>query len=209
MRRPAHPLGWSAKQELRPQQFEEPPVIVAVIIIIVVLVLLIGFVVMQYNGLVKLRNLVDNAWAQIDVQLKRRTDLIPNLVETVKGYAAHERETLEAVTAARNMAVGANTPGEKAEADNVLTGTLKSLFAVSEAYPDLKANQNFLDLQEELTATEDKIAYSRQYYNDNVTRLNTKIETFPAMLFAGMAKATHREYFETAPEDRDPVKVEF
>lgn len=183
--------------------------IVAVIIIVVVLLLVVAFVVAQYNGLVKLRNLVDNAWAQIDVQLKRRTDLIPNLVETVKGYASHEKETLQAVTAARNMAMGANTPGEKAEADNVLTGTLKSLFAVSEAYPDLKANQNFLDLQEELTATEDKIAYSRQYYNDNVTRLNTKIETFPAMLFAGMAKAVHREYFETGPEDRDPVKVEF
>jgi LemA protein len=179
------------------------------IIVLVVVGVIVLWAVMTYNGLVSRRARVDESWSGIDVQLKRRTDLIPNLVETVKGYAAHERETLEAVTAARNMAVGANTPGEKAEADNVLTGTLKSLFAVSEAYPDLKANQNFLDLQEELTATEDKIAYSRQYYNDNVTRLNTKIETFPAMLFAGMAKATHREYFETAPEDRDPVKVEF
>ena len=143
------------------------------------------------------------------MQLRRRYDLIPNLVETVKGYASHERETLEAVTAARNMAVSAEGPAAQAEADNVLTGTLKSLFAVSEAYPDLKANQNFLSLQEELTSTEDRVAYSRQYYNDNVTRLNTKIETFPAMFFAGMAKATKREYFEAEPESRGPVKVEF
>lgn len=180
-----------------------------IIIIVVILILLIGFVMMQYNGLVKLRNLVDNAWAQIDVQLRRRYDLIPNLVETVKGYASHEKETLQSVTAARNMAVNATGPEAQAQADNVLTGTLKSLFAVAEAYPDLKANQNFLELQEELTATEDKVAYSRQYYNDNVTRLNTKIETFPAMFFAGMAKAVKREYFEAEPESRGPVTVQF
>ena len=182
---------------------------IAIIVIVVIVVLLGIFVVVQYNGLVKLRNLVDNAWSQIDVQLQRRTDLIPNLVETVKGYAAHERETLDAVTRARGAVMTAEGPGAKAEADNMLSGTLKSLFAVAEAYPDLKANQNFMQLQEELTATEDKVAYARQYYNDNVTRLNTKIETFPAMLFAGMAKATHREYFETAPEGRDPVQVQF
>jgi len=182
---------------------------IAIIVIVVIVVVLGIFVVVQYNGLVKLRNLVDNAWSQIDVQLQRRTDLIPNLVETVKGYAAHERETLDAVTRARGAVMTAEGPGAKAEADNLLSGTLKSLFAVAEAYPDLKANQNFMQLQEELTATEDKVAYARQYYNDNVTRLNTKIETFPAMLFAGMARATPREYFETAPEGRGPVQVQF
>ena len=183
--------------------------IIFLIVVIVLVVILVAFVMGQYNGLVKLRNLVDNAWSQIDVQLQRRTDLIPNLVETVKGYAAHERQTLDSVTQARSAVMNANTPGEKAQADNMLSGTLKSLFAVAEAYPDLKANQNFLQLQEELTATEDKVAYARQYYNDNVTRLNTKIETFPAMFFAGMAKATHREYFESEPENREPVKVQF
>ena len=126
----------------------------------------------MYNGLVKLRNRIENAWAQIDVQLKRRYDLIPNLVETVKGYAAHERETLEAVIQARNMAMQRRRArSEQAQAENMLTGALKSLFAVSEAYPDLKANQNFLNLQEELTATEDRIAYARQFYNDTVLQL--------------------------------------
>lgn len=182
---------------------------IIVIILIVIIVLLGGFVAAQYNALVKLRNLVDNAWSQIDVQLQRRTDLIPNLVETVKGYAAHERETLEAVIKARGAVVSATDPKAKAEADNVLSGTLKSLFAVAEAYPDLKANQNFMQLSEELRSTEDKVAYARQYYNDNVTRLNTRIETFPAMLFAGLAKATHREYFEAAPEERGAAKVQF
>lgn len=180
------------------------------IIIIVVLVVLIGtFIATQYNALVKLRNLVDNAWAQIDVQLKRRNDLIPNLVETVKGYAAHEKDALQAVIAARNMATSATGPQAKAQADNVLTGALKSLFAVSEAYPNLKANQNFMALQEELTATEDKIAYARQYYNDSTTRLNTKIESFPSMLFAGMAKAVQREYFEAEPEAHNAPSVQF
>lgn len=182
---------------------------IIIIVIVVIVVLLLAFVVVQYNALVKLRNLVDNAWSQIDVQLQRRTDLIPNLVETVKGYAAHERETLDSVTQARGAVMAADGPGAKAEADNLLSGTLKSLFAVAEAYPDLKANQNFAQLQAELTSTDDKVAYARQYYNDNVTRLNTKIETFPAMLFADLAKATHREYFETVPEGRGPVQVQF
>ncbi len=180
-----------------------------VVVILVVIVLVGIFVAVQYNALVKLRNLVDNAWSQIDVQLQRRVDLIPNLVETVKGYAAHEKATLDAVTNARAAVMQAATPGAKAQADNVLAGALKSLLAVSEAYPDLKANQNFMQLQNELTETEDKVAYARQYYNDNVTRLNTKIETFPAMLFAGMAKATHREYFEVDPTGRGPAKVAF
>lgn len=179
------------------------------VIVVVLVVLLVGYGIVQYNGLVKLRNLVDNAWSQIQVQLQRRTDLVPNLVEAVKGYAAHERETLDAVVTARNAAADAEGPAAKAAADSVLSGTLKSLFAVAEAYPDLKANQNFIQLQEELAATEDRIAYARQYYNDNVTRLNTKIETFPAMFFAGIAKAVHREYFETAAVDRGPARVEF
>lgn len=181
------------------------PLIIAIVVVVIIGV----FVVSQYNGLVKLRNLVDNAWAQIDVQLDRRNDLIPNLVETVKGYASHEKDSLQAVIAARNASVNAQGPQAKADADNVLTGALKSLFAVTEAYPDLKANQNFLSLQAELTATEDKIAYARQYYNDSTTRLNTKIETFPAMLFASMAKAVHREYFEAKPESATAPRVQF
>lgn len=183
--------------------------IIVLIVLIVVVVLLAGIVIVLYNGLVALRNRVDNAWAQIDVQLNRRYDLIPNLVETVKGYATHERETLEAVIQARNQAVAAEGPKNQAAADNLLTGTLKSLFAVAEAYPELKANQNFMQLQEELTSTEDRIAYARQFYNDSVTRLNTKIETFPSMLVAGLAKATAREYFEADDQSRGPVKVEF
>jgi LemA protein len=143
------------------------------------------------------------------VQLKRRYDLIPNLVETVEGYAAHERETLEAVIQARNMAVSAEGVGDQAQAENLLTGALKSLFAVSEAYPDLKANQNFLNLQEELTGTEGRIAYARQFYNDTVLRYNTKIQTFPAVVIAGMMRFTPREYFEAEPESRENVQVSF
>ncbi len=179
------------------------------LIILGVLVLIVIFLVVLYNGLVKLRNRIENAWAQIDVQLKRRYDLIPNLVETVKGYAAHERETLEAVIQARNMAVSAEGVGDQAQAENILTGALKSLFAVSEAYPDLKANQNFLNLQEELTGTEGRIAYARQFYNDTVLRYNTKIQTFPAVAIAGMLRFTPREYFEAEPESRENVQVSF
>ena len=182
---------------------------VALIIVLVVVVVLALFVAGTYNGLVKLRTGVEGAWAQIDVQLKRRYDLIPNLVETVKGYAAHERETLEAVISARNMAVAAKSPGEQAAADNALTGTLKTLFAVSEAYPDLKANQNFLALQEELTGTEGRIAYARQYYNDIVQRYNARILTFPPVIFARMFGFTAKEFFEAEPESRGNVKVQF
>jgi LemA protein len=184
-------------------------VTIAVIIIVVILVLLVVFVIAQYNGLVRLKNRVDGAWAQIDVQLKRRYDLIPNLVETVKGYASHERETLEAVIQARNSAVSASGPAEQAQSENVLTGALRNLFALSEAYPDLKANQNFLALQEELTGTEGRIAYARQYYNDSVLSYNTKTQTFPANIFAGMFNFTIREYFEADDESRGNVKVEF
>ena len=182
---------------------------VAVIIIVVLVVLLVIFGVVSFNRVVGLKNRVDSAWAQIDVQLKRRHDLIPNLVETVKGYAAHERETLEKVVQARNMAISAQGPQAQAQAENALSGTLKSLFAVAEQYPDLKANQNFLNLQEELTSTEDRIAYARQFFNDAVQKLNTKIQSFPAMLFAGIAKATPREYFEADDTDRTNVQVQF
>ncbi|MEJ5254680.1 MAG: LemA family protein [Acidimicrobiales bacterium] len=179
------------------------------LILIGIVVLLVVSVIALYNSLVRLRNRIDAAWAQIDVQLKRRYDLIPNLVETVKGYAAHERETLEQVTRARNLAVTAEGPQQAAAAENVLSGALKSLFALSEAYPDLKANQNFLALQEELTGTEGRIAYARQYYNDQVYRYNTKIQTFPALLIAGPFHFTEREFFEADDESRGPVAVSF
>jgi len=183
---------------------------VTVIIILLVLVLIIGITfVVLYNGLVALRNKVEAAWAQIDVQLTRRFDLIPNLVETVKGYAAHERQTLEAVVQARNMAQAATGPAQAAEADNMLTGALKSVFALSESYPDLKANQNFLNLQEELTASEDKIAYARQFYNDTVNKYNIKIQSVPSSFVAGAFNFTEREYFEAGGEARGPVTVQF
>ena len=182
------------------------------IIIAVVVVLLILFLIFAYNGLVKARNRVDNAYSQIEVQQKRRYDLIPNLVETVKGYAAHARGTLEAVTQARANAISAQqsgTVGEQAQAENVLSGALKSLFAVAEAYPDLKANQNFLNLQEELTATEDRIAYSRQFFNDSVLSYNNAIQTFPRNLLAGMFHFEKRDFFDAEPEASGPVQVQF
>jgi LemA protein len=179
------------------------------LIIIAIVVLLVIFVIWQYNSLVKLRNRIENAWAQIDVQLKRRYDLIPNLVETVKGYAAHERATLEAVIQARNQGIQASGPREQAQAENVISGALRQLFALSESYPDLKANQNFLNLQEELTGTEGRIAYARQFYNDTVYRYNTKIQTFPGVVFAGPMRFSQREYFEAEGESRGPVQVSF
>ena len=182
---------------------------IAVIIIVVVLVLLALYVIVTFNGLVSLRNRIENAWAQIDVQLKRRYDLIPNLVETVKGYAAHERETLDAVIQARNAGMSAQGPHDQAEAENQITGALKSLFALSEAYPDLKANQNFAQLQEELTGTEGRIAYARQVYNDTVYRYNTKIQSFPANILAGMFRFGEREYFQADDESRGPTRVSF
>jgi LemA protein len=178
--------------------------------LIVTALVIIGWLIAAYNGLVQLRNQLDNAWAQIDVQLKRRYDLIPNLVETVKGYAKHERETFERVTQARNMAVSAKSVGERAEAENMLTGALKSLFAVAEAYPELKANQNFLGLQEELTSTENKISFARQFYNDNAMAYNTRIQTFPTMFIAGMFQFTKRDFFEVkAAAEREAPKVAF
>src|SRR3954463_9629567 len=182
---------------------------IAVIVIVVLVVLLLLFFWFGYNSLVKRRNQVDNAWSQIDVQLKRRHDLIPNLVNTVKGYAEHERGTFEAVTAARANAISAQGPEAQAQAENVLSGALKSLFAVAEAYPDLKANQNFLNLQEELTATEDRIAYSRQFFNDSVLSYNNAIQTFPRNLLAGMFNFQRREFFDAEPEASGPVQVQF
>jgi LemA protein len=183
---------------------------VVAVIIIVVIVLLVALVFwLGFNGIVRRRNRVDNAWSQIDVQLKRRHDLIPNLVETVKGYAAHERGTFEAVTNARANAINAQGPAEQAQAENVLSGALKSLFAVAEAYPDLKASQNFLALQEELTSTEDKIAYARQFYNDSVLDFNTRIQTFPGVVIAGMFHFDKRDFFDAAPGDTEPVQVQF
>jgi LemA protein len=177
---------------------------------VALVVLALLWIVGAYNGLVRLRNQLENAWAQIDVQLKRRHDLIPNLVETVKGYAKHESGTLEKVIQARNIAVNAKTVGDRAEAENVLTGALKSLFAVAEAYPDLKANQEFMRLQEELTSTENKVAFSRQFYNDTVMTYNTHIQVFPTNLIASTFNFGHRDFFEVkAEEEREAPKVQF
>jgi len=182
---------------------------VVLIIILVLIVLAVVFVIATYNGLISSRNRVENSWSQIDVQLKRRLDLIPNLVETVKGYAAHERNTLEAVVSARNQAIAAQGPQQEAQADNVLTGALRQLFALSEAYPDLKANQNFLSLQEELSATEGRVAYARQFYNDSVLTYNTGIQKFPASIIAGRMNFKPREYFEAEEGSRDAPTVQF
>ena len=178
-------------------------------IIVILVVLAILYAVITYNGLVSMRNRIENAWAQIDVQLKRRYDLIPNLVETVKGYAAHERGTLEAVVEARNMAMNAQGPQDQAAAENMITGALKSVFALQEAYPDLKANTSFLNLQEELTGTEGRIAYARQFYNDSVVQLNTKIQSFPSNILARAFGFKEHEYFEADDTSRGPVSVQF
>ena len=184
--------------------------IIALIVIAVIAVLVLLWLMGAYNGLVRLRNQLKNAWAQIDVQLKRRWDLIPNLIETVKGYATHEKETFQNVTEARTAAMGAQTVQDQGKAENMLSGALKSLFAVSENYPDLKANQNFLMLQEELAGTEGKIAYSRQFYNDSVMKYNTKQEVFPSNIVAGMFPFEKMEYFEIDEEAaREPVQVKF
>ncbi|MEY2472085.1 MAG: LemA protein [Actinomycetota bacterium] len=181
-----------------------------IVIVLIVVIVIVGLVLMgMYNRLVRLRNRIENAWSQIDVQLQRRHDLIPNLVETVKGYAAHEKGVLESVTQARANAVNAQGPADKAAAENVLTGALKSLFAVSEAYPDLKANQNFLSLQEELTSSEDKVAYARQFYNDTVRSYNTSLQSFPTNVMAKQFGFSEREYYEAGDDSRGPVQVKF
>jgi LemA protein len=180
-------------------------------VVCLLLVVLVVWLVASYNRLVRLRNQVDASWAQIDVQLKRRYDLIPNLVETVKGYAAHERGTLEAVTQARNNAVAASgaDPAARAAAENAVTATLGRLFALAEAYPNLKANENFAALQGELTNTEDKIAYSRQFYNSSVQSYNNATQTIPTNFIAGPFGFTKKTFFEAPGEERGPVQVRF
>jgi LemA protein len=181
-------------------------------IILGIVVLLLLFVIASYNGFISKVNRTKEAWADIDVQLKRRYDLIPNLVETVKGYAAHESSAFENVTKARSEAMQAGTPADKAKAENALSGTLKTLFAVSEAYPDLKANENFMQLQRELADTEDKIQAARRFYNSNVRDLNTAVESFPGNVIASSFHISKMDLFELADADsaaREPVKVSF
>jgi len=176
---------------------------------LVAAVLVLLYVIVTYNNFVVWRNRIDNAWSQIDVQLKRRFDLVPNLVETVKGYAKHEKDTFEMVTKARSALMGAQGVADKGKASNMMTNALKSLFAVAEAYPQLQANKNFTMLQEELAGIESKIAYSRQFYNDTVMQLNTAMQRFPSSLVAGLLAIKQREYFEIEEAAREPVKVKF
>lgn len=179
-------------------------------IVVVVLALIVVYGISQYNGLVALRRQTQNAFGQIDVQLKRRYDLIPNLVETVRAYMKHEQDTLEKVIQARNQALGARTIGEKAQAESQVSAALSGFFAVSEAYPELRSNENMLSLQEELKSTENKIAFARQYYNDVVTSYNTRLETFPSSIFANMGGFTAKDLFEIDdPVQRENVKVKF
>jgi LemA protein len=177
------------------------------LVVLIALVVLAGAVVALYNRLVTLRNRCENAWAQIDVQLRRRYDLIPNLVATVKGYAVHERETLENVVKAREAAMGVTDVQQRSAAENALTGTLRSLFAVAEAYPDLKANASFLDLQNQLTDTEGKIAYARQFYNDSVMSFNMVVQQFPANMVAATFGFHERVYFEIEASAKEPVTI--
>lgn len=187
---------------------------VVAIVVLVLLVLTVIYLALTYNGLVSLRNRVKEAWSDVEVQMKRRYDLIPNLVETVKGYAAHESGTLEKVIQARNIAMANHgTPAEQAKSENILSGTLKSLFALSENYPELKANQNFLKLQDELTDTENKIKASRRYYNGNVLALNNKVEMFPTNIIAAMFNFKKADFFEIEDSEKEaakkPVAVKF
>ena len=182
---------------------------IAIIGIVVVLFILIGWIIATHNGLVRASNKVKNAFAQIDTQLQRRFDLIPNLVEVVKGYAEHEKDLLENVTASRTGYINANTGAEKLQADIQLSSTLKSLFAVVENYPELKANQNFSQLQDELSETEDKVSFARQFYNDAVTMYNTKIQMFPTNLIASMFGFEEEELFNIDDKSREVPRVEF
>ena len=185
-------------------------ILVPVILVVAIIVIIVIAAIAIYNGIISLRNRIDNAWSQIDVQLRKRYDLIPNLVETVKGYAAHEKETLEKVIQARGMGLEAKTVEDQSKAENMITSTLKTLFAVSEQYPNLKADQHFTRMMEELNGIESNIAYARQFYNDSVLQYNTKIQTFPGNVFAGRFGFTPRQYFEVEePEARGPVKVQF
>jgi LemA protein len=178
-------------------------------IVLIIIAVIILFAIIYFNSIVRLRNQVRNAFSQIDVQLKRRNDLIPNLVETVKGYAKHEKGVLEEVTKARAAIMSAKTTEERAKASNALSGTLKTLFAVAENYPQLKANENFMQLQEELSGTESKIAYARQFYNDSVLTYNNRIQTFPGNMFAGIGNFKEEPMFQATEEERKNVKVQF
>ena len=179
------------------------------VIALIILVVIALWLIATYNGLIQARNKVRNAFAQIDTQLQRRFDLIPNLVETVKGYAAHEKELLENVTASRSGYMNATTAAEKMAADNQLTSTLKTLFAVSENYPELKANENFSKLQDDLKGTEDKVAFSRQFYNDSVTKFNDKLQMFPSNIVAGMFGFKEEALFKTEEAAKVAPKVQF
>ncbi len=183
--------------------------IIAILLVILIVVILVALFFGYYNKIIRLENRIDNSWAQIDVQLKRRADLIPNLMETVKGYMTHEKEVLENVTKARSALMNAETPQENVQADNMLTGALKSLFAVAENYPDLKANQNFLNLQDELTNTENKVSYARQHFNDSVLVYNNIVETIPGKWFAGMMNKKTREMLQIPEADKKVPKVKF
>ena len=189
-------------------QSMDPLMILGILILLIIVIVVLVFL-SYYNRIIRQENRIDNAWAQIDVQLRRRAELIPNLMETVKGYMKHEKEVLENVTKARSALMNAKSPQENIDADNMLTGALKSLFAVSENYPDLKANQNFLNLQDELTHTEDKIAYSRQHYNNSVLVFNNTIETFPGVIFARRMGKTEREMLQIPDASREVPKVQF
>ncbi|MFN2383052.1 MAG: LemA family protein [Gemmatimonadota bacterium] len=178
------------------------------LIVLGLIIIVAGWAILVYNGLVSLRNQLKNAWAQIDVQLKRRYDLIPNLVESVKDYMQYEQDVLTKVTEARAGAISAQGPAAQAQAENALTQSLRQLFAVVENYPELKANENVLKLQEELTSTENRIAFARQFYNDSVMRFNTKLQTFPTNLIAGMLGFTAQEFFAADDAEREPVKVD-
>jgi LemA protein len=179
------------------------------IILLAVVGAMLLYLIYVYNSLVRLNVRIDNAWSQIDVQLKRRFDLIPNLVNSVKGYMKHEKEVLENITKARSAMMNAKTLSEKAKQSNMITDALKTIFAVAENYPTLKANENFMMLQEELSGTENKIAYSRQFYNDSVMIFNEKIKVLPTKIFANMLNFKEREFFKTEGKEREPVKVEF
>lgn len=178
-------------------------------VLIGLIVLVGGWLLLTYNNLITLRNRVKEAWSEIDVQLKRRSSLIPNLVETVKGYAKHEKEVFENVTKARSAMLGAKDPGQKAAANDMLTGALKSLFAVAEAYPELKASDNFKELQEEISDTETKVAASRQFYNTNVLSLNNSLETFPSNIVGNMFGFQKEAFFEASEEDKKDIQVKF
>ncbi len=178
-------------------------------VVIGVIAVIVLWFIATYNRMIVLRNRIDNAWSQIDVQLRRRYDLIPNLVEIVKGYAAHERQTFEEVTKARQAGIDARTVQDQAAAENMITQALRRLFAVAEAYPTLRATENFQQLQEELSGTESKIAYARQFYNDSVLGYNNQIQSFPARIVAGMGGFTKRDYFEIEDVARQPVQVKF